>query len=462
MKKGDYIEILAEKPIYGGKCIGTYGDIKVIIEKAVPGEVVNARVWKIKKSYLEVTAESAVKPSVHRKKAECKYFGVCGGCKLLDIEYPFQAKIKEDVVKDTIERLGKVKDFEYYPIIPSNVSTGYRNKMEFTFSNKRYFASKDDATEEDIFSLGFHAPKFYKKTLDIDYCYLQSEKLNKIFIYLKEKFETSGLPAYDIQNHVGFYRHLVLRETVDGKVMVNIITKEGGSKELVKIAEETVVNFPEVVSFVNTINSGTASIAFGERCDLLAGNERMTDKIADLVFEVSSNSFFQVNPKQTTKLYDTALDFAELKQTDKVLDLYCGVGTISLYIAKAVSKVVGYELVENAVSDARKNAKANGISNCEFYSGDLMKLAGDGLFKKHKFDVIITDPPRNGMHPKVVRGIISSGVRKVIYVSCNPSTFARDVEIMCTEGGYKLTKVKAVDMFPNTYHVETVGLLVKD
>ncbi|MBU4486366.1 MAG: 23S rRNA (uracil(1939)-C(5))-methyltransferase RlmD, partial [Candidatus Delongbacteria bacterium] len=268
------------------------------------------------------------------------------------------------------------------------------------------------------------------------------------------------LEPYDVVQHTGFLRYLIIRKTNSDGIMINLITKAKKFDDIKKIADGICADFPQIESFVNTINSGLASTAFGEDSILIRGKETVIDTIGNLRFELSCNTFFQVNPEQTPHLYDKIIEFADFKGSETVLDLYCGVGTISLYISSKVKKVVGFELVENAVDNARKNAELNNISNCEFFSGDMMKLAKDGELFKEKFDLIITDPPRDGMHPKVVQALIDSGVPKIVYVSCNPSTFGRDVQ-MLEEGRYKLLKVQPVDMFPHTFHVEMIGLLQK-
>ena len=456
------IEIRAGKAIYGGKCLSFAEDKTVMLERALPGELVTARVTKNKKSFMEAKMVEVLEPSPHRIPSVCEYYPTCGGCKMKDVAYDYQAELKEEVVLDCINRIAKVQELEYLPIVKSSVTSGYRNKMEFTFSNERYYINADEAPEnreEDNFSLGFHAPRFYKKAIDIDHCYHQSENMNRIYKRMRILCKESGLPAYNVMSHEGFFRHLVLRETTAGMVMINLITKREEIEAVKLIADKVMSEFAEIKSFVNTINSGLAAVAFGEKNILIKGDDVINDTIGKFKFEISCNSFFQVNPAQTEKLYDLVADYADFKKTDNVLDLYCGVGTISIYVSQYVNSVHGFELVENAVINARKNAELNDITNCEFESGDLMKVVSErNIFNIRKFDMLITDPPRDGMHPKVVKSIINSGIKKIVYVSCNPSTFGRDVELL-TNGGYRLVKAQAVDMFPNTYHVETIGLL---
>ena len=458
--KNRIIEITAGKPIYGGKCLSEYEGKKVMLERALPNEKVIAFIKKKKKGYLEASVNEILEKSPHRIESDCKYYPTCGGCKLRDVEYDYQTWIKEEVVKDCVERIGKVTDYEFLPIVKSEDPSHYRNKMEFTFSEERYYMTKDEPYDEDKFSLGFHAPRFYSKVIDVNHCYHQPELLNDIYGSIRKILKASGLEAYNIIKHTGFLRYLVLRITTENKVMINLVTKSKELDIIGDIADKLMEKHPEIVSFMNTINKGLSSTAYGEETILIRGEEILLDYIKDHKFEISSDSFFQVNPKQTEKLYDKIVEFAELSGSENVLDLYCGVGTISLYISESVKSVTGFELVENAVINARKNAKLNNITNCKFVSGDLMQFAKDGEIFKEKFDLIITDPPRDGMHPKVVSSIIDSKVPKIVYVSCNPSTFARDVQLF-ELGGYKLKKVQPVDMFPHTYHVETVGVLVK-
>ena len=458
--KNRIIEVTAGKPIYGGKTLSEYEGKKVMLERALPGEKVIAFIKKKKKGYLEASANEILEKSPHRTESDCKYYPTCGGCKLRDVEYDYQSWIKEEVVKDCVERIGKVKDYEFLPIVKAENSSHYRNKMEFTFSEERYYMTKDEPYDEDKFSLGFHAPKFYSKVIDVEYCYHQPELLNDIYSSLREILKSSGLEPYNIMKHTGFLRYLVMRITTENKVMINLVTKSKELDIIGSVADQLIEKHPEIISFMNTINKGLSSTAYGEETLLVKGQEILLDHIGQYKFEISSNSFFQVNPGQTEKLYDKIVEFAELKGNENVLDLYCGVGTIAIYVNKLVKSVTGFELVEAAVRNAQRNADLNDITNCKFVSGDLMQLAKDGDIFKEKFDLIITDPPRDGMHPKVVQSIIDSKVPKIVYVSCNPSTFARDVQLFEMDG-YKLKKVQPVDMFPHTYHVETVGVLVK-
>ncbi|HQO08509.1 MAG TPA: 23S rRNA (uracil(1939)-C(5))-methyltransferase RlmD [Clostridiales bacterium] len=455
------IELTAGKPIYGGKCLSEYEGRKVMLERALPGEKVQAYVKKRKSGYIEAVAKEIIERSPHRKESDCRYYPTCGGCKLRDVEYDYQTYIKEEVVKDCVRRIGKVIDCEMHPIIKCKIHNNYRNKTEFTFSKLRYYTEEEKGLEEEGFTLGFHAPKFFSKAIDIDHCNLQTDLMNRVYQSLRKTLRSSGLEPYDVVQHTGFLRYMVIRKTNDDRIMINLITKSRKLKEIKDIADRLFSEFPELASFINTINSGLSSTAYGEESILIRGTETLIDTIGGLKFELSCDTFFQVNPEQVTKLYDTVIDYAGFNGSENVLDLYCGVGTIALYISGRVKSVTGFELVENAVINAKRNAGLNGISNCKFVSGDMLKLAKDGELFKENFDVIITDPPRDGMHPKVVEALIGSKVPKIVYVSCNPSTFGRDVQLL-EEGGYKLIKVQPVDMFPHTFHVETVGLLVKN
>ncbi|MBN1968766.1 MAG: 23S rRNA (uracil(1939)-C(5))-methyltransferase RlmD [Candidatus Delongbacteria bacterium] len=459
--KYDLLELVAGKAIYGGKTLSNHGTKKVILERALPGEKVMAYVKQRKKGYLECVAKEFIERSPHRKPHECAYYPYCGGCKMLDVEYSFQLKLKEDAVTDCITRIGKIEDYEKLDIVPSPKDRRYRNKMEFTFSNLKYYFNDEIRDENDVFFLGFHAPKIFNKVIDINHCYLQSEKMNEIFNSLKSICKESGYQAYDVVTHEGFFRYLVMRETFDGKVMINIVTKRFEEQLITDLAKKFVEDNPSIVSIVNTINKGMGNTAYGDESYLIYGEEKVYDYIGKYKFEISVNSFFQVNPFQTENLYNKAFEIGEIQKGDKVIDLYCGVGTISLFAAEKASVVTGFELVENAVLNARKNADINGVTNCDFFSGDLMSIVQErSIFKEKNYDVIITDPPRDGMHPKVINSIVKSGIKKIIYISCNPSTFARDAE-MLEAGGYKLFKAGAVDMFPNTYHVEVVSVFEK-
>ncbi len=456
----ELIELTAGKPIYGGKCLSEYEGRRVMLERALPGEKVLAHVKKKKSGYIEAVSKKILEPSPHRTGSDCKYFPSCGGCKLRDVKYSHQAYIKEEVVKDCLRRIGKTEDFEFHPIIECDRHDHYRNKMEYTFSRLRYYTEAGQGTDDEEFTVGFHAPKFFSKAIDIDYCYLQTDLMNSVYGSLRKRLKESGLEPYDVVLHKGFLRYMIIRMTVPGEIMINLITKSKRLPEITKIAEDICTEFPQAASFVNTINSGLSTTAYGEESIHVKGKPAVIDKIGGLLFELSHDTFFQVNPEQTPKLYAKAAEFAGLTGSESVLDLYCGVGTISLYIAAMAESVTGFELVENAVANARRNAGLNGVDNCKFYSGDMMKLARDGELFNKKYDLVITDPPRDGMHPKVVEALARSGVPKIVYISCNPSTFARDVQLL-EEGGYKLIRVQPVDMFPHTFHVETVGLLIK-
>ncbi len=458
MKK--MIEITAGKAVYGGKTLSELNGKKIILERALPGEKVLAYIKKSRRGYIEAVAKKIIEHSPYRKDQDCKYYPVCGGCKMRDVDYRYQLQLKEGAVKDCIERIGKVTDFDLLPIIESPEVNGYRNKTEFTFSKFRYVTDPALKDQEECFTLGFHAPKVFSKSIDIDECRIQPALMNEIYLAIKNKLKNSGLEPYDVVRHEGFLRYLVVRKSFSNEIMINLVTKTEETEKLKAIAVEIAGEFNQVKSFFNTINKGLATTAYGEKTSLLCGSEKILDNIGRFTFEISHNSFFQTNPHQTPALYDNIIEFASFGGNENVLDLYCGAGTISLYISDRVKSVTGFELVENAVADARRNAEINGVKNCTFFSGDMMKLASGGMLFSKKYDVAVTDPPRDGMHKKVVSALISSDIKKIIYVSCNPSTFSRDVELFAS-AGYSLKKVRPVDMFPHTYHVELVGLLEK-
>ena len=455
------IEITAGKPIYGGKTLSELNGKKVILEKALPGERVIAYIKKTRRGHIEAVAERILERSPYRIDQDCPYYHVCGGCKLRDVGYDYQTSLKRIAVKDCIERIGKVSDCDILPIIQSPELNGYRNKTEFTFSKLRYVTDPAQRDQEESFTLGFHAPKVFSKSIDIDECKIQPELMNKVYLSIKNKLKSSKLEPYDVVRHEGFLRYLVIRKSCSNDIMINLVTKNENHEILKIIAEEIAGEYYQVKSFLNTINKGLATTAYGERTSVLFGSENIIDSIGRFNFELSHNSFFQTNPHQTPALYDTVIEFASFDGSENVLDLYCGAGTISIYISDRVKSVTGFELVDNAVADARKNAEINGINNCTFYAGDMMRLAADDKLFSKEYDIVVTDPPRDGMHRKVVSALISSGIERIVYVSCNPSTFARDVELLVS-GGYNLKKVRPVDMFPHTYHIEVVGLLEKN
>ncbi len=474
MKKGDLLELEIEGYAFEGKGIARIkledGDEKnfvIFVQNSYPGDKVKAKLVKIKKSFAEAKTSEIISPSSERVEAKCKYFGVCGGCKQQDLSYESQLKYKEQQVKEIFKNIGGFSELpEMLPIIPSGNIFFYRNKMEFSFSDKRWLTENEISTEEKTdknFALGLHVPNVFDKVLDIDVCYLQSELSFKILNFTRDFFKERNVQPYSTKTHTGFLRNLVIRQSYHTKdLMINIVTAYEDDSLMKSYVNNLIKTFPSITTIVNNINEKKASIAVGDYEHVLFGDGFITDMIGNFTFRISANSFFQTNTLQAENLYKTALDFADLKGDEIVYDLYSGAGTIAIYISKKVKEVYAFESVESAIEDAKTNAELNNIDNVQFFNADLYKsfLPVIEESKIPKPDVIILDPPRSGLHKNTVEDIIKINPEKIVYVSCNPATQARDIKLFA-EAGYKLIKMRPLDMFPQTFHIENVALLIK-
>ncbi len=481
IKKGDIVELQIEKYAFEGKGIakvsknellglneenGSEKNYVVFVQGSYPGDKVRARLLKIKNSYAEALAVNILTPSNERVNAKCEYFGSCGGCKQQDLDYDAQAKYKHQQVEEIFMKLGGFSDFEIQPIIPAQNVFHYRNKMEFSFSEKRWL-TKDEISKEGIldkdFSLGLHIPKIYDKVLDVDECFLQSEVSNMILNFTRDFFKKKNTSIYSTKTHTGFLRNLVIKQaSLTSDLMVNLVTSEENDELINEYADEMKKEIPQVTTVINNINKKFAAVAVGDYEKVIYGSGFIYDEIGKHKFRISANSFFQTNTLQAEKLYQTALDFAELKGNEIVYDLYSGAGTITIFISDKAKKVYAFEAVESAIADAKVNADLNNILNVKFFAADLYKsfLPIVDKYNIPKPDVMIIDPPRSGMHPTTVDDVIKLSPDKIVYVSCNPTTQVRDIKLM-VEADYKLIKIKPVDMFPHTYHIENVALLKK-
>ena len=474
MKRGDRLEFQIEKYAFEGKGISRIhkedSDEKksgyvVFVNGSYPGDKVEARITKTKKSFAEAVTEKIISPSPYRVKAKCKYFGTCGGCKQQDLNYSVQLSYKQEQVKEIFERLGGFSDFEMEEIIPAENIFYYRNKMEFSFAEQRWLTKEEISSTEKLdkdFALGLHVPGVFDKVLDIDECFLQSELSNIILNFTRKFFKERNVPVYSTKTHEGFLRNLVIKQSrKTDDLMVNLVTASENDEMLKEYSEQLLKVVPQITSIVNNINLKKAAVATGDYEKVYYGDGFIYDYIGKYKFRISANSFFQTNTLQAENLYNTATEYAELKEDEIVYDLYSGAGTISIYISGKVKEVYAFESVESAVQDAGENALINNIKNVKFISADLYKsflpLVEDN--KLPKPDKIIVDPPRSGMHKNTVDDIIKLSPERIVYVSCNPATQVRDIK-MLTEAGYRLIKMKPVDMFPHTYHIENVALLV--
>ncbi len=452
-----------------GKAVGRSNDRVVFVPFAAPGDVVDVQVFKKRKSYFEGRITGFHKKSNLREEPECQHFGLCGGCKWQHLSYDQQLIFKQKQVKDAFDRIAKVPYPEMLPIIGSDKQFYYRNKLDFTFSNRRWLTdldtSKEDGGPENTNGLGFHLPGMFDKILDIDHCYLQRDPSNAIRLAVKDYALRNELSFYNVKTWEGMLRNLIIRTSTTGDLMVIVVFREDDQDRISGLMNFLANKFPEITSLMYVINGKKNDTISDLDIRLFKGNPFIVEEMPSpqtgekpLRFKVGPVSFYQTNSGQAVKLYKTTYDFAGFSGDELVYDLYTGAGTIAAFIARSVKKVIGAEYVENAVADARENMILNDIRNTEFIAGDLAKIFdADFISKYGKPDVIITDPPRAGMHEKVVKQILNLAPAKVVYVSCNPATQARDIAIL--DAKYEVKKVQPVDMFPQTHHVENVVLL---
>ena len=453
-----------------GKAVARVEDRVVFVPFAAPGDIVDVQVYRKKRSFFEGKVVKIHRESNLRVTPECAHFGLCGGCKWQHLAYETQLHYKQKQVKDAIERIAKVPYKEFLPIIGSEKQYYYRNKLEYTFSNRRWLTSLDAPKEEgdsdDLNGLGFHLPGMFDKILDIEHCYLQRDPSNDIRLAIKEYALNHQMSFYNVRNWEGLLRNIIIRTSRNGNLMVIVIFKEESDKNN-GLLEFLGNRFPEITSLMFVINDKKNDTINDLEVKLFKGDPYIIEEMVtpgkpdkNLKFKIGPTSFYQTNPEQAQKLYEVAYNFADFKGDELVYDLYTGAGTIASFVAPSVKKVIGVEYVEEAVNDARENMQLNGITNVDFYAGDLAKVLDEEFIKANgKPDIIITDPPRAGMHDKVVRQILNAEPEKIVYVSCNPATQARDIAILHEK--YDLLKIQPVDMFPQTHHVENVVLMKK-
>lgn len=459
IKKGEIVELSIDTTAFGGKGFTKIDGKAVFVEGAIPNDIVLAKITRRKKSHLEARVTEIVKPSPFRLDPPCEYSGYCGGCKWQFLSYDQQLAYKKQHVVDALEHIGLIKGVQVHDTIPSNKVFGYRNKMEFSCSDRRWLLPEEMGKEdiEKEFAVGLHVPGTFDKIIDINKCLLQPDIGNDILNDVKEYIKKSAMPIYGLRSHEGFWRYVVIRSSSEyDEWMVNVVTASEKRDEMEPLADMLLDKYPQIVSIVNNITSRKAGIAVGEYEILLYGRSFIKDKIGQFDFEISANSFFQTNTKSANKLYETALDYCKFNGQETVFDLYSGTGAIAIYLSKHVKEVIGIEIAESAIDDANRNCKNNHVSNCRFVLGDIQKCL---LEINNVPDVLVIDPPRSGMHKDVVRQVVELGVEKVVYVSCNPTTMARDIYSM--KDKYDIIEVQPVDMFPHTYHIEAVCRLEK-
>ena len=445
-----------------GKSLGKWNDMVVFVDGGVPGDIVDLQIIKKRKRHAEGLIVKMVKPSEMRVEPFCRHFGVCGGCKWQSIPYEKQLEYKQQQVEDQLVRIGHLDIPEISPILGSQLTERYRNKLEFTFSPKRWLEKKDMNNPEitDMNALGFHIPGRFDKILDIEECCLQAEPSNAIRLAIKKFALENEYPFYDIRTHEGYLRNIIIRTSTTGEIMLIVIFASRDDEKQNRLLQFVANTFPEITSLMYVINDKLNDSVGDLDVHLFSGRDHIYEEMDGLRFKIGGKSFFQTNSLQARTLYNTVREFAELKPEDVVYDLYTGTGTIALYVARSCAKVVGVEYVEEAIADARINAEVNNINNSTFYAGDMKDVLNQDFIKSNGTpDVIILDPPRAGIHPDVAQTILNAAPRRIVYVSCNPATQARDLALLNEK--YRITRVQPVDMFPHTQHVENVVRLEK-
>jgi len=451
-----------------GKAVARVNEMVIFVPFVVPGDIVDIQVVSKRKSYSEGRAVKFHTFSELRVEPFCSHFGTCGGCRWQNMSYKQQLTYKQKQVFDHFTRIGKFEFPEIQPIFPSELETGYRNKLEFTFSDRRWLDAVDmalPADERQVKALGFHIPQLFDRVLDIEHCYHQPEPSNEIRLAIRDFTIKKNWAFYNPRNHEGFMRNVILRNTLAGEWMVIVVFAYEANEEISDMMNFLQQTFPQITSLMYVINTKHNDVITDQEILLWNGLPYITETMPSpiqsnepLSFRIGPVSFYQTNPLQAYNLYKTTFDFADFKGNELVYDLYCGTGTITNFVAPYVKKAVGVEYVEKAIEDAHINSQLNRIKNTVFYAGDLAKvLTPDFVIQNGKPDIIITDPPRSGMHEDVIKQLLQIEPSKIIYVSCNPATQARDISLMIEK--YKVQKIQPVDMFPHTHHVENVVLL---
>ncbi len=441
-----------------GKSLAKIDGKVIFIEGAVPGDVVDIRLGKNKKDWAEGKATYFHTYSADRIQPFCEHFGVCGGCKWQMLPYEKQLQYKQNEVAQNLRRLGRIELPPLQTIIGCDQTAEYRNKLEFTFSNRRYLLQEEIGMEQEITqsnALGFHVPRLFDKVIDINTCHLMAAPTNEIKNTIRRFALEQGYPFYDIRNHTGWLRTLVLRICTTGEVMVNLCVAYEDEVERIKLLDHLLQQVPAITTLLYTINPKKNDSIYDLEPQVYYGKGYAIEELEGLKFKIGPKSFFQTNTRQGEKLYQVTREFAELSGQEIVYDLYCGTGSIGLFVSKSARKIIGVEVIAEAIEDAKANAALNNIGNTEFFAGDVIDICNDDFFNHHgRPDVIITDPPRAGMHEKLVKKILEVAAPTVVYVSCNPATQARDLQLL--DEKYRVIKVQPVDMFPHTHHIENV------
>ncbi len=483
MRKKNKLRILEQVTVEDyaaeGKSIARVDGKVIFIEGAVPGDVVNIQLGKSKKDWAEGRAVHFHSYSADRTIPFCDHFGLCGGCKWQMLPYEKQLEYKQREVEQNLKRIGRIELPAMLPIVGAKQTKYYRNKLEYTFSNKRYL-TREELLKRDVErekaaelpedsnvspsvggfegALGFHVPRIFDKVIDINTCYLQQEPNNAIRNFVREFAVRHQFTFYDIREHTGWLRTMIFRMTTTGEVMVNITFGHDDETDRKLLFDALLSEFPEITTLLYTINSKWNDSIYDLQPQTYFGNGFVTEKLEEFVFKIGPKSFFQTNTKQGEELYKVTRSFAQLTGKETLYDLYCGTGSIGIFCSKGAKKIIGVEAIAEAIEDARENAAVNGLSNTSFYDGDVIDVCTDDFFAAHgRPDVIITDPPRAGMHEKLVKKLLDIAAPRIVYVSCNPATQARDLQLLNEK--YIVEQLQPVDMFPHTHHIENVAAL---
>lgn len=444
-----------------GKALARHEGKVIFIEGAVPGDVADIFITKNKKDWAEGRVNKMISLSPERVDPFCQHFGVCGGCKWQMLPYPKQLQYKQQEAEQNLRRIGRLTEVPILAIVGAGATREYRNKLEFTASNKR-FLSKDEINSDGIVpqqnALGFHVPRIFDKTIDIFECHLMDGVNNRIRNTVREFARANDIAYYDIREHTGWLRNIIVRYCSTGELMVNICINHEDEANRIAMLDHLLKQVPEITTLLYTINPKWNDSIYDLTPVTYFGNGYVTEMLEEFKFIISPKSFFQTNTKQAEELYRITRDFAGLTGNEVLYDLYCGTGSIGIFCSKGAKKVIGVELIEDAIEDAKKNAALNNIEHTHFFAGDVIKICDDAFFAEHgRPDIVITDPPRAGMHEKLVNKLLEIAAPKIVYVSCNTATQARDIALLSEK--YQVEKVQPVDMFPHTHHIESVALL---
>jgi 23S rRNA (uracil1939-C5)-methyltransferase len=444
-----------------GKSVAKHDGRAIFVQGGVPGDVCDITVFKRRKKYWEARIEKIHTYSEKRTEPKCEHFGTCGGCKWQNMKYESQLSFKQNEVLNNLKRIGGIELPPHSEILASENEYFYRNKMEFTFSNKRWLTTEEVQSEVDIpdkDALGFHVPGMFDKVINLNNCYLQQEPSNAIRLSVKKFADKNNLTYFDIRNHHGLLRNLMIRTSSTNDLMVLVQFYKNDKKNINLLMEHIKTSFPEITSLLYIINQKANNTMYDQEVICYNGEDHIMEEMDGLHFKIGAKSFFQTNSEQAKVLYRKTKELANITADDLVYDLYTGTGTIAQYVANSAKKVVGIDSVEEGIKAAYLNAERNNIDNCTFYTGDMKEIFTDEFIAQNGTpDVIITDPPRDGMHKKVVEQILKIGAKRVVYVSCNSATQARDLALM--DELYKVSHIQPVDMFPQTHHVENIIVL---